>query len=63
MHSNLWQILQRYYLTRPRRMSEFPQTFRVKGLTYDSSLSADIRMDTFWPLTRSMRGQEKISWL
>ena len=32
----------------PRRTSECPQTFDVKGLTYESLLSADIRMDTFW---------------
>ena len=44
----LWQVLQRYYLTRPRQHVErvnVPQTF---GLTYESLLSAYIRMDTFW---------------
>ena len=32
----------------PSRASECPQTFGVKGLTYESLLSGDIRMDTFW---------------
>ena len=32
----------------PRRTSECPQTFGVKRLTYESLLSGDIRMDTFW---------------
>ena len=30
------------------RTSECPQTFGVKRLTYESLLSASIRMDTFW---------------
>ena len=34
--------------TWPCRTSECPQTFGVKGLTYESLLSGDIRMDTFW---------------
>ena len=59
-------LLLLYTATSACRTNELPQTFGVKGLTCESLLSADIRMDTLWsfqkPLTESICGQEKISW-